>query len=91
MSEGKTHILKIAPPYDDDLVRRIEQGFSKKLGYDVRFEVTEDHTLLCGFIAFVSGTVYDVSGKTQMLDIKEHLIDLVIVPPSTSKAEEDIL
>ena len=89
MSARHTSILKIAPPYDDALVRRIEQGFSDKLGFDVQFELVEDASLLCGFIAYVRGTVYDVSGKTQLAGISEHLLDSVLVPPPAAPEEEE--
>ena len=80
---GRTiQALKIAPPYDDELVSRIERGFSRKLGFDVHFDVTEDPSLLCGFIAYISGTIYDVSGKTQLEGIREYLLDSELEPPS---------
>ena len=82
-------VLRLAPPYDDDLIRRIEQGFSKKLGFDVQFEVIEDASLLCGFVAYVSGTVYDASGKTQLDGVKEHVVDSVLAPQITDAEEED--
>ena len=82
-------VLKLAPPYDNELIRRIEHGFSDKLGFNVQFEVIEDPSLLCGFIAYVSGTVYDVSGKTQLSGIKEHLVDSVLAPQAILAEEED--
>ncbi|MGL6198997.1 MAG: F0F1 ATP synthase subunit delta [Lachnospiraceae bacterium] len=89
MSTHEKYVLKVAPPYDDDLVRRIEDGFSGLLGFKVQFEVTEDPALLCGFVAYVRGVVYDVSGKTQLGDIQEHLMDSMIVPPAVIKEEDD--
>lgn len=80
MSTLGTPVLKIAPPYDDALVRRIEQGFSAKLGIDVRFEVNEDPSLLCGFIAYINGVLYDVSGKTRLASISEYLLNSVLIP-----------
>jgi len=88
MSVLRTPVLKIAPPYDDDLIRRIEQGFSDRFKTDVCFEVNEDPSLLCGFVAYVNGMVFDASGKTRLTDIKEYLIDSVLVPP-TEKEEDD--
>lgn len=88
MSMLRTQVLKIAPPYDEDLIHRIEQGFSKKLGIDVCFEVNEDPSLLCGFVAYVNGVVYDVSGKTRLADIKEYLHDSALVPPPV-RGEDD--
>jgi len=88
MSTLRTPVLKIAPPYDDDLIRRIEQGFSNKLRTGVCFEVNEDPSLLCGFVAYVNGMVFDASGRTRLADIKEYLLDSVLVPPA-AKEEED--
>lgn len=88
MSTFKTPVLEIAPPYDDDLIRRIEKGFSDKLGIDVHFEVSANPSLLCGFIAYVNGVLYDVSGKTRLADIKEYLLDSALVPPETNKEED---
>lgn len=87
MSTLRTPVLKIAPPYDDDLIRRLEQGFSHKLGTRVCFEVNENPSLLCGFIAYVDGIVYDASGKTRLADIKEFLLESALIPPA--KKEED--
>jgi len=88
MSMLRTPVLKIAPPYDDDLIRRIEQGFSNRLKTEVCFEVNEDPSLLCGFVAYVNGMVFDASGKTRLADIKEYLLDSVLVPPAV-KEEDD--
>ena len=91
MSLRKAPVLKIAPPYDDELVRRIEQGFSDKLGSDIHFRVEEDPSLLCGFIAYADGTVYDVSGLTQLSEIKEYLMDLAVVHPPQAEEADDAL
>ena len=90
MTAHGTPVLKLAPPYDDTLVHRIEQGFSSILGFDVQFEPVEDASLLSGFIAYIGGTVYDVSGKTQLASIKKHLADSVVLPPPAAEREEDI-
>jgi F0F1-type ATP synthase, delta subunit (mitochondrial oligomycin sensitivity protein) len=89
MSVSKPSVLKIAPPYDDDLISRIEQGFSNMLNDDVQFRVVEDPSLLSGFIAYIHGTVYDVSGKTQLTGIKEYLVDSVVMPPPIEEEEDD--
>lgn len=89
MSAHEKHVLKMAPPYDDDLIRRIEDGFSNLLGFKVQFEVTEDPALLSGFVAYIHGVVYDVSGKTQLAGIQEHLLDSMIVPPPVKMEEGD--
>lgn len=88
MSAPGTAALEIAPPYDDALIRRIEQGFSNKLGFAVCFSVNENPSLLCGFIAYINGVVYDASGRTRLADIKEYLLDSALDPPA-AKEEDD--
>lgn len=88
MSMLRNSVLEIAPPYNEELIRRIEQGFSKKLGFAVHFEVSENPLLLCGFVAYVNGMVYDASGKTRLADIKEYLLDSALAPPAV-KEEDD--
>ena len=80
MSIRERPVLKIAPPYDADILRRIEAGFSDLLGFEVRFEVVETPSLVCGFIAYINGVVYDTSGKTQLAGIQQHLLDSVLTP-----------
>lgn len=89
MSTNEKHVLKIAPPYDDDLINRIEEGFSNLLGFKVRFKVTEVPALLSGFVAYVCGVVYDMSGKTQLARIQQHLLDAMIVTPLEIREEDD--
>ena len=82
-------VLKLAPPYDHDLVRSIEDGFSDMLGFEVRFEVVETPSLLSGFIAYVHGVVYDASGKTQLSGIQKHLLDSVLAPAPAGEEGTD--
>ena len=90
MSAREKPVLEMAPPYDDGLIRRIEEGFTSMLGFDVHFEVIEAPGLLSGFIAYVHGVVYDMSGKTQLLNIQKHLLDSVLVsaPEATGEGDE---
>ena len=81
MSARSNAVLEIALPYNDDLIRRIEQGFSRKLGFDVQFDIVETPSLLNGFIAYIGGIVYDASGRTLLNDMKKHLLDSVLTPP----------
>ena len=86
----KNPILRIAPPYDDAQIRYIEKGFSDRLGYGVQFDVREDPSLLCGFIAYIRGTVYDVSGKTQLAGVSAYLIDAMNAPrPAPEPLEQE--
>ena len=89
MSTSRAPVLKIAPPYDDSLIERIRQGFINRLGIDVQFEVTEDPSLLCGFIAYIGGTVYDVSGRAQLVSISQHLLDSINIPSLVTAEEDD--
>ena len=89
MSLREKAILKIAPPYDDALLRRIEEGFTGLLGFSVRFEVIEAPALLSGFIAYVDGVVYDMSGQTQLSNIRQHLLDAVIIPAPAAREGDD--
>lgn len=89
MSTRGNSVLEIAPPYDVDLIRRIEQGFSNKLGLAVCFKVNENSSLLCGFIAYINGVVYDASGRTRLADLKEYLLDSALDPPPAVTEEDD--
>ena len=89
MSVHVKPVLKIAPPYDDALIRRIEEGFSDMLHFPVQFAVTESPALLSGFIAYIHGVVYDMSGQTQLKNIQQHLLDAVIIPAPTVQEGSD--
>ena len=89
MSLREKPVLQMAPPYDDALVRRLEEGFSALLGFDVQFEAEEAPSLLSGFIAYVNGVVYDMSGRTQLRNIQKHLLDSVLVSAPEAKDEGD--
>ena len=89
MSSRRRPILEMAPPYDDSLIRRVEEGFSSLLGFEVQFKVLETPSLLSGFIAYIDGVVYDTSGKTQLMNLQKHLLDSVIVSPSERREEGD--
>lgn len=88
MSTLIKHVLEIAPPYDDELIRHIERVFSNQLNVDVHFKVNDNPSLLCGFIAYVNGIVYDASGKNRLDDLKEYLLDSLFVPPEVKKEED---
>ena len=90
MSTREKPVLKLAPPYDADLVRHIEEEFFSLLGFAVQFEVTEAPSLLSGFIAYINGVVYDTSGKTQLNGIQKHLLDSVLMPAPAAEEEADI-
>ena len=89
MSARTNAVLEIARPYNNDLIHSIEQGFSARLGFDVRFEIVETPALLSGFIAYINGIVYDASSKTLLADVKKHLLDSVLAPPAPVKEADD--
>ena len=89
MSSRRRPILEMAPPYDDSLIRRVEEGFSSLLGFEVHFEVLETPGLLSGFIAYINGVVYDMSGKTQLANLQKHLLDSVLASTPQRKEEGD--
>ena len=69
----KRGTLRIAPPYDDELVDMITKGFADILGDDVEFDVVEDKSLIGGFLAVIDGTMYDAGLKEQLEMTKEAL------------------
>lgn len=62
----KRGTLKIAPPYDDELVNIISEGFRDLLGQPVEFDVVEDENLIGGFLVIVDGVIYDAGLKQQL-------------------------
>ncbi len=58
-------ILKIAPACAGE-VDRLTAGFSKLLGREIAFDVTEDSTLVGGFVAYIDGKVYDASFASKL-------------------------
>ena len=89
MSTREKPVLKLAPPYDADLVQHIETEFSDLLGFPVQFEVIETPALLNGFIAYIYGVVYDASGKTQLDGIQKHLLNSVLIPAPAAGEGDD--
>ena len=63
--------LRIAPPYTQAQISKIEAEFSVRLEQDVQFTVEEDSSLLGGFIAMIDGTVYDNSLATRLQTIRQ--------------------
>jgi F0F1-type ATP synthase delta subunit len=62
-------VLIIAPPYDEETVRRIRRGFADRLGEEPDFEIMEDKKLLGGFVAIFNDKVYDASFSSRLFDI----------------------
>lgn len=68
-------ILKLAPPYDQEELDLIIQGFEQKLGKPVQFHVVEDPSLIGGFSAQIDGKVYDFSFATQLRELHHQLLE----------------
>jgi len=54
---------------------RIVDGFAKKLGAAVHFNVVLDPKILGGFIAIIDGVVYDASYACQIEEIGKFLLE----------------
>jgi F-type H+-transporting ATPase subunit delta len=67
--------LKIAQPYDDEVIAHIRAGFTKTLGYAVDLAVEEDESLIGGFLAYANGKVYDASLRTKLMEMRRNLSD----------------
>lgn len=71
----ETGTVRIAPPYDENLIRKLEAGFSRLLDRPVDLTAEEDPALLGGFVAYVDGKVYDASMQTGLTDLLQALED----------------
>ena len=67
--------VRIAQPYDEQLISSIQQGMEKLLGQKAELEIIEDGALLGGFCIFADGKVYDASLKTQLQEMQRRLSD----------------
>ena len=67
--------VRIAQPYDEQLISSIQQGMEKLLGQKAELEIIEDAALLGGFCIFADGKVYDASLKTQLQEMQRRLSD----------------
>ncbi len=68
-------VLLIAPPYDEETIKTIKEGFAKQYGENIDFEIVENDKLLGGFIAIINGRVYDTSFSTRLHEIGKQLSD----------------
>jgi F0F1-type ATP synthase delta subunit len=66
-------LLLIAPPYDEETVRRIRRGFAERLGEEPDFEIVEDKKLLGGFVAIIDDKVYDASFSSRLHDFGQQM------------------
>jgi F0F1-type ATP synthase delta subunit len=66
-------VLLVASPYDEATVQAIKDGFTKRFGNELDFEIVEDSKILGGFIAIIDGKVYDASYSSRLYDISRQL------------------
>jgi F0F1-type ATP synthase delta subunit len=59
-------VLKIAPPYDDEMVQHISEYFSKFIGREPEFNVIEDPSIIGGFVAILGDRIFDASVSGQL-------------------------
>lgn len=59
-------LIKTAQPFDQESINAIKERFQTLVHEPLRCRVEVDPDLVGGFIAFVGGTVYDFSFKTQL-------------------------
>ena len=67
--------VRLAQPYDEQLISSIQKGMEGLLGQKVELEIIEDEALLGGFCIFADGKVYDASLKTQLQEMQRRLSD----------------
>ena len=62
-------ILIVASKDDDALLTSIRNGFERKLGAKLDFEVIEDEKITGGFVAVIDGKVYDASFSSRLNEL----------------------
>ena len=67
-------VLIVASKRDDGLIASIREGFVRKLGMELDFEVIEDEKISGGFIAVIDGKVYDTSFSSRLNELGRFLI-----------------
>ena len=70
----KEGLLYTAQALDEKTINKIEDSFSKRLGYKVELEMVVDPSLLGGVKVALDGKVYDGSLRERLLDLKKHLL-----------------
>ena len=67
--------LIMASSPTSEQIARLTDGFSKKLGEPVHFNVVLDAKILGGFIAVIDGVVYDASYTGELEAIGRFLLE----------------
>ncbi|NLG36915.1 MAG: hypothetical protein GX549_02775 [Clostridiales bacterium] len=67
--------LITAAPMDAAAVARIEEKLSGQTGYPVKLIVEVDPALIAGFVVALGHHRYDYSARTQLMDIRKHLLN----------------
>ncbi len=68
-------IIKTARNMSDETYDMLCKGVSEKFGSDIQFERVFDETLVGGFVLKLDGIVYDYSVRTQLKNLKKHILD----------------
>ncbi len=63
-------LIRTAQPFEQETVTAIKERFQEIAHEPLRCRVELDPDLIGGFVAFVGGTVYDFSFKTQLDALK---------------------
>lgn len=66
-------VLLIAPPYNEETINMIREGFSKEYGQDLNFEIVPNDKLIGGFIAIINGRIYDSSFSTRLNEASKNV------------------
>lgn len=70
----RAHVTS-ATPLTPENTRGLEQSLAKLTGKQVQIETTVDPSLIGGVVAKIGSTVYDGSVRTQLVKIKEQLVE----------------
>ncbi|MDR0490893.1 MAG: F0F1 ATP synthase subunit alpha [Oscillospiraceae bacterium] len=68
-------ILIVASKQDIKLIESVREGFERKIGANLDFEVVENEKITGGFIAIVEGKVYDASFSSKLDEFSRHMLE----------------
>ena len=68
-------ILIVASKQDDTLIDTIREGFGRKFGTVLDFEIVENEKITGGFIAIIDGKVYDASFSSRLDELSRRILE----------------
>ena len=68
-------VLMVTSPYDDKVVKLIEERFTEMTGDKIIFEIRADDSLIGGFKAFINGQIYDASVASRIAGMNKFLAE----------------